>query len=41
MTREKAEQRLNDIIRNDPDNIADIRYWVGYIDALRAIEDEK
>lgn len=30
-----AEQRIEEMLRNDPDNTAGIRYWVGYLDALK------
>lgn len=35
-----AETMLEDVCRNAPDDIASIRYWVGYLDALRGVQDE-
>lgn len=35
--KEYAKRRLDEACRNDED-AATIRYWVGYLDALRAVE---
>lgn len=32
-----AEQRVEELLHNEPDNTAGIRYWIGYIDALKAV----
>lgn len=37
---EYAQRRLDEACRNDED-VATIRYWVGYLDALRAVEKGK
>lgn len=37
---EYAQRRLDEACRNDED-AATIQYWVGYLDALRAVEKGK
>ena len=37
---EYAQRRLDEACSNDED-AATIRYWVGYLDALKAIERER
>ena len=36
---DRAQARLDDELENDG-STADIRYWVGYIDALKAVQRE-
>lgn len=37
---EYAQRRLDEACRNGEDALT-IRYWVGYLDALRAVEKEE
>lgn len=33
-----AENKRDEAAKNNPDDVASIRYWVGYIDGLEAVK---
>lgn len=33
-----AENKRDEAAENNPDDVATIRYWVGYLDGVRAVE---